>query len=190
MQRAYVDESQIGGTGSGLPFVLTASFTYGANPDDVRNALRASLPKGAAKLHWKDADERRRTSWIDLVGGLELIHISVVQRTTIHESPERSRRACMEMLLYELAQMDVTEATFESRGKTDDKNDMKMVFALRNRRVIPAAFRVDHLPGPAEPLLWVPDIVNGAVGTSISHGGPHGLEHQAWVRETNQGYYA
>lgn len=190
MECAYIDESQVGGTGSGLPYVLTASFAVGDTQDEVRDALRRLLPKNAKKLHWNrltpDAQER-------VVGELltlDLMHIVVVRETTIQEKPERSRRSCIQMLLYELASMDVEHAVFESRGSADDARDLKMLGALRSQRVVPTRFRVDHMPGPAEPLLWVPDVVNGAVGASIQHGGDHGFERQAWVTTTYQEYKA
>jgi hypothetical protein len=186
VQTAFVDESQIGGTGSGRPFLLTASFAYGADVDEVRSAMRSLLPKGAKKLHWRDATDARRAEIARTVAGLELIHIVIVREHTQNEPPERSRRACLEMLLYELGMMEVDHAVFESRGPSDSL-DRHMVAALRAKRVLLRPMRVDHMPGPSEPLLWVPDVVNGVVGRALD-GRAHGLEHQAWIRSTNQGY--
>lgn len=187
MQPAYVDESQIGGTGSGLPYLLTASFAYGPSLDEVRDALLHLLPKGARKLHWSEATDSDKAEMVRTVASLELIHIVVVREHTQDERPERSRRACLEMMLYELGLMEVGDVICESRGPSDDKLDKDLVAALRARKVLTRAIRIDHEPGPNEPLLWVPDIVNGAVGSTLG-GGRHGLEHQAWVRPTNQGY--
>lgn len=186
MQTAFVDESQIGGTGSGLPYLLTASFAFGVDVDDVRDVLRGLLPRGARKLHWREATDAKRAEIISALASLELIHIVIVRDRTESETPERSRRACMEMLLYELGMMEVDHAVFESRGPSDSR-DLHMVSALRARKVLLRPMRVDHMPGPSEPLLWIPDVVNGAVGAALG-GGAHGLEHQAWVRSTNQGY--
>lgn len=188
MEPAYIDESQIGGTGSGKPYILTASFAYGADIADVRDELRGCLPRGAKKVHWKEATDQQQEHFVEVVAALPLIHLVVVREDTSREPGERSRRACIEMLFYELSQMDVGHATFESRGRADDALDVKMIQALRKKQIVSHSFRIAHQPGPAEPLLWVADIVNGAVGTTLATGDRHGLEHQAWIRSTNQNY--
>ncbi|WP_158685468.1 hypothetical protein [Microbacterium halophytorum] len=169
--------------------MLTASFVISEDGEEsTRNALRRSLPAGARKLHWTNLDPARQGKVVSDLLGLSLMHFVAVRKTTIHETPERSRRACIEVLLYELSQVGVDRAVFESRGKSDDVRDRKMLDALRNKRVVDRNFRIDHMPGPAEPLLWIADAVCGAVCESIQNGGEHGFERQAWILPTNQGY--
>jgi len=188
VQQAFIDESQVGGTGSGHPFILTASFPVAADPDQIRERMRKELPRGANKLHWRDMTASRRRSIVEVVAGLELIHFVIVREYTEIERPERSRRACIEHLLFELHSFGVDSAVFESRGKADDALDMKMVQHLRAQKTLPRSFTVDHVPGPADPLLWAADIACGAIGESTKTGQKHGLEHQAWVMPTNQYY--
>jgi hypothetical protein len=188
VHQAFIDESQVGGTGSGQPYILTASFPHAADPDSIRDRLRAELPRGAKKLHWREASPAKRASLVDVVSKLELVHFVIVREYTEHERPERSRRACIEQLLYELQTFEIENAVFESRGKADDELDVKMVQHLRSQRTLPRSFTIDHVPGPADPLLWVADIVCGAIGESQINGGVHGLEHQAWIMPTNQLY--
>jgi hypothetical protein len=32
---------------------------------------------------------------------------------------------------------------------------------------VPSGLRMRHAPGPAEPLLWLPDVVAGAAGATL-----------------------
>lgn len=178
----------MGGTGSGRPFILTASFPYAADPDTIRNRMREELPKGAKKVHWRDSNPGKRQQLVHAVSELELIHFVIVREFTEHERPERSRRACIEHLLYELQSFGIENAVFESRGKADDALDVKMVQYLRAQKQLPREFTVDHVAGPADPLLWVADVACGAIGEGIDRGLAHGLEHQAWIMPTNQYY--
>ncbi|WP_322779345.1 hypothetical protein [Frankia sp. Cas4] len=38
-----------------------------------------------------------------------------------------------------------------------------MIDVLRATKAVSSILRMDHLPGPAEPLLWLPDAVCGAM---------------------------
>lgn len=51
--------------------------------------------------------------------------------------------------------------TLESRGRADDKRNRDALAAFRAKRAVSPRLRIDHLPGPAEPLLWIPDAVCG-----------------------------
>jgi hypothetical protein len=59
--------------------------------------------------------------------------------------------------------LKVETATFESRGPVDDRRDRSMLDALCARNVVSGELRMAHTPGPKDALLWVPDIVCGAV---------------------------
>lgn len=50
----------------------------------------------------------------------------------------------------------------ESRGSADDKRDVEMTNNLRASLVLPTNFRVAHVPGAEEPLLWAADAICGA----------------------------
>ena len=76
---------------------------------------------------------------------------------------ERGRRICLERLLYELEAAGVSAVSLEERTLTLNKKDLFMVHAWRARHVIGHGLRVDHGDPTKEPLLWLPDIVAGAV---------------------------
>ncbi|PPF78928.1 hypothetical protein C5B96_13935 [Subtercola sp. Z020] len=61
----------------------------------------------------------------------------------------------------------------ESRGPSD-KLDRALVDALRSKRQLESSTRIEHVPGPAEPLLWIADTLCGAV-TQHRRGNPSHL---------------
>jgi len=93
----------------------------------------------------------------------------------------------MGALSYELSALGVTRLVIESRGPADDKRDMDHLQGLRASHTIDSRLRLEHVPGPLEPALWVPDIVCGTFAQAeLGHGQwLHPLkakvvQHQAW----------
>ena len=90
----------------------------------------------------------------------------------------------MEALLYELSELrHVERVVFESRGAADDRADIDLVRALRFRRLVGRHVKVEHIAGPAEPLLWIPDIVCGSLGDHM-RGQPaylRRIDHQTYI---------
>lgn len=94
---------------------------------------------------------------------LGLEHLVVVRSCRPGEHPERRRRKCLERVLHELDARDVSLLTAESRGPSDDRRDRVMLDRLRRQKVVTGGLRIDHVPGPVDPLLWSPDAVCGAI---------------------------
>ena len=162
-RHAYVDESLIGNGPRPSVYILSAAIIDRTQIDETRQAMAALKPKRARKLHWRDEDPRSQARLVQAVSQLDVGHTIVVRAQIAGERQERQRRLCMERLLPELFKVGVTEVIFESRGAADDKKDMNLVQALRSKKVITASLRASHLPGPSEPLLWIADVVCGAV---------------------------
>ena len=162
-RHAYVDESLIGNGPRPSVYILSAAIIAGAQIEQTRQAVAALKPKRAKKLHWRDEDPRSQARLVQAVSQLEVEHTVVVRVEMAGERQERQRRLCMERLLTELFRLGVTEVIFESRGAADDKKDMNLIRALRAKKAITASLRASHLPGPSEPLLWIADVVCGAV---------------------------
>lgn len=184
METAYVDESQIGGTGHGGPYVMVASIILEGDPGDVRRELTRLKPNGGSKLHWYSSVEGLRRETLQAIQALPLMHWAVVMDSVAEESPERTRRKCIERLLWELAGLDtVGQVLMESRGPADNKRDVKMVDTLKASRAIPGSMKVDHLRGRDEPLLWLPDAVCGAVGARVEGDNTWArmLDRQLWI---------
>ena len=93
----------------------------------------------------------------------EILEALVVVRVgPTSEVPERRRRKCFEGFVPALQALDCTHLTLESRGTHLDRKDRDMLAALRSRRVVTSGLRLDHVAGPAEPILWIADAVCGA----------------------------
>jgi hypothetical protein len=159
---AFVDEAQsVEAHGSGT-YLLTATICdYSILPAE-RATIETLRRRGAHKLHWHDEGAKRRRTIAETIALMPLRHVVVIRHGYQGELPERGRRHCMERLLYELDQVDVSTVIFESRGPKDDRRDRDMHDALRARRIVRPTLRMEHAPGPREPMLWVPDAVCGA----------------------------
>lgn len=160
---AFIDESQSNRRLDPETYILAAGVCDPVIADAVRTAVSALRLKGQRKLHWRDESLKRRLVIAEAIARLPLEHLIVVRDGTEGERVERRRRLCLERLLYELDQLHVACATFESRGAADDRRDRSMLDALRARRTVSASLRIVHEKGPLEALLWIPDAVCGAV---------------------------
>jgi hypothetical protein len=160
---AFVDESQSHQQLDPNCYVLAAGLCEPEHIDAARAGMAALQLPGQHKVHWRDESPKRRSEIVDVIAGLPLQHLVVVRDGRAGEKPERRRRHCLERLLYELDGLHVGSVTFESRGRHDDRRDRVMLDRLRARKVVSAGIRLDHVPGPKDPLLWVSDAVCGAI---------------------------
>lgn len=128
----------------------------------VREQMRILLPSGRKKVHWHEDQDRRHDIVVDAILNARVEALVVVRQGYGDEKPERQRRKCLERFVPELEALGCGRLVLESRGPADDRRDNDMLGALRARKVS-ASLRLDHEPGPAEPLLWIPDAVCGAV---------------------------
>lgn len=165
VRQAWVDESEPGQPARQASYVLAAGICRDTDADEVREKMQGLLLRGQRKLHWHAESSKRRQQIIDAVADLHrLQHVIVVRTATSGERPERRRRLCFERLAYELNQRGVSQARLEARASKQNQRDRDMLDALRARKVIGYELRIEHVPGPADPGLWVPDAVCGAAG--------------------------
>jgi len=114
-------------------YMLAAAVCGHSALTPAREAITALRLKGQVKLHWHDESDKRRQLITETIAGLRLDHLVVVRDGQPGEKPERRRRHCLERMLWELDQLEVGIATFESRGPVDDRRDRLMLDALRAR---------------------------------------------------------
>lgn len=162
--RAYVDESLSNQQRDPGTYILAAGIAAPEDHDEIREQLRQLRLRGQHKLHWRDESSKRQQLIITTIDRLPLTHLIVV-RDDDNSRAERRRRLCMERLLFELDQLKIATATFESRGPADDKRDRDMVGRLRASKTITSALRIEHEKGPVEPMLWIPDALCGATSS-------------------------
>jgi hypothetical protein len=169
--RAYIDES-VRVVTPGL-YVLAAVTVPPRRADGIVELLRASLPPGQRRSHWRDDSGARRRTLVAQFAELELNATIVVARPMTSARQERARRLCLRRLLWELEQQGVLEALLESRGEQDQAD----------RRVIAGCQRSGQLSGrwtyafgsKSEPLLWLPDTVAGAASLALAQDQPEYL---------------
>lgn len=162
MYAAWIDESQSNSKLDPGTYLLSAAIIENSRVDDLRIAMSGLLLPGQRKLHW--SDESRHEQIIKVVADLGIEHLIAVRSepgTTAR--PERQRRLCLDRLIPELHAYGVTTAILESRGRKDDQRDRVALNNMRRRKSVDATLRMDHVGGPADPLLWIPDACCGAL---------------------------
>jgi hypothetical protein len=170
---AYINESYDLRQGF---YILCATLVDSAKCDRIR-ALTRSLAIGSGKIHWHSEGPKRRWLLALAVAAFDIEHIAVIGRSS-RLREERARRKCLETLLVELDRRAVNAALLESRQRGKDKLDTGLVGACRNKRLISQRLQVLFSPGAAEPLLWLPDIVSGALHLA-EHGKPEHADQLA-----------
>jgi hypothetical protein len=138
-----------------------------ADPDEcepTREVLRSLLPGKARRLHWHTEGGRRRRLIAAALAERPVRHTVVIGAPLDARKPERARRLCLERLLFELAALDVSQVWLESRTDRLNRADRTMAAALHSQGLIPKTFHVGFAAPTAEPMLWLPDVVAGAVG--------------------------
>lgn len=163
MFAAWGDESgSVRGVDEGA-YIMGAAIAEAEHAEEIREAMRELLLPSQKKVHWRGDDERRHDRIIEAVAALRLEALVVVRVGLSSEKDERRRRKCLEHFLPAIAGLGCSTLTLESRGPADDRRDMTLVAALRSSQRIASSLRVHHVPGPADPALWVADAVCGAV---------------------------
>lgn len=70
-------------------------------------------------------------------------------------------------LLHILAGLGVAQVWAEQRTPSLNRRDLQLINALRSQQAIPADLRVDFAQPLQEPMLWIPDVVAGALGAHL-----------------------
>ncbi|WP_372491874.1 hypothetical protein [Nocardiopsis dassonvillei] len=158
-----MDESESDRRKDPNSYLLAAAVFEDHVCDDARAIRRDLKLKEDRKLHWHKESHPRRRNIVSRISDLEVIHMVIVRNGRPGERSERRRRKCLEKLFCELESADVAKAVLEARERKQNLSDVQMLQSMRSRRLLRTDFRIEHLPGPAEELLWVADAVAGAV---------------------------
>jgi hypothetical protein len=181
---AWVDESGSDRTRDPNTYILAAVLCVREAMDDVRAQMQPLLTRGHNKVHWRDETKpARRLAITNQVSSCAIDHLIVVRHGIETDTHRRPRNTALKHLLHELDQREVAQAILESRGPADDRRDRQLHDRLRRNREIGGGLKVSHVPGPADPGLWVADAVCGAV-SSARTGATEYLEMLARVNRT------
>jgi hypothetical protein len=160
---AFVDESESWQDRDPGTYLLCAAVIASDMQEEFRDQMMQLKRPSQKKVHWhEELTDRGRMALVRGVASVSAEHLVVVRVGDTGTRIERRRRLCLERLCYELEQFGVDDVIVESRGPSD-KLDRQLLDTMRSRRIIGPSLRLHHRPGPAEPLLWVPDVVCGAV---------------------------
>lgn len=169
---AYVDESmRMPAAGAAGRYILAAAVLHADDVEKTREAVRRPLERRGRRFHWRDTLPAARGEAVGVVAGLSAVHLVVVGAPLDPRRQERGRRLCLEQLLHKLEASGVSTVSLEARTPTLNKKDLFAVGAWRAQHVISHGLRIDHVFPSAEPLLWVPDIVAGAVAAAYGGAG-------------------
>lgn len=163
MWHAYVDESEHRRHGDPHTYILAAALISGDETDEVRHRMRALHRNSEPKLHWFRLTDSMKELVVKSVAAMPALHIVVVRVSEHSSNGERARRKTFARLLHELESREVHGVTAESRQSKQNDRDVTFLNGLRASQQIGIEMRLRHTPGASEPLLWVPDIVAGAV---------------------------
>ncbi len=172
---SWVDESMHVDGDNGL-YILAAVVCDANGCDPIRDAIRELLDEGQPKLHWGTESPERREKIIGVVAEVDMAAVVVIGAPLAKKKQERARAVCMETLVVHLATIGVTHVLLEERTPSLNDRDMKLIEAIRGKKLIPTEMRIDVGRPSAEPMLWMPDIVAGAAGADRVRGNPQYLD--------------
>jgi hypothetical protein len=163
---AFVDESmRLTPDNQGL-YLLAAVVCDSAACDSIREMLRSLRYRRQPRLHWHAEESPRQTKIAESIGALGLPTTLVIGMPLAKRKQERARAKCMQALLPELQTQGVDQVWLEARTPSLVRRDMRLVDALRTKRLITPSLRVDTAFPSDEPMLWLPDAVAGAAAAS------------------------
>lgn len=161
---AYLDESFH--EGSQFGFYVLAAMVLVAELDDARDAMRALRGgRRTTKLHWNEMDDRDRHAAVAAAASLTGTYLVAVGAPVPLRGQERARRIVLRRLVGELHDLGVAEIIAESRGGVLDRR-RRAGATCQVRPAKGTRVQVEHRRGETEPLLWLADIIAGAVRTS------------------------
>lgn len=99
---------------------------------------------------------------------MSALHTVVIGAPIDPRRQERARRKCLEALLFYLQDAGVVRLWLESRNDAANRRDIAAVTAARAKQIIQYGLLVDRALPSEEPLLWMADLVAGAVSAAES----------------------
>ncbi|MBZ4014202.1 hypothetical protein CCS38_00130 [Streptomyces purpurogeneiscleroticus] len=100
---------------------------------------------------------------VELVGSIANLHVVAIGSPVPAKKQERARSKCLRELVTQLHGFEVSQLYMEAREGELNRRDVRTVQQARQYGLPKGTkFRIDHLPGGTEPLLWVADVVAGA----------------------------
>ncbi|MGW7532551.1 hypothetical protein [Amycolatopsis sp. NPDC054798] len=166
--QAFADESFHENDGGGF-YVFAAAVLPVDRHSDLREVMLGLRGSRTGKLHWQVLTDAQRHEAAKRVADFDELHLVAVGTPVPLRRQERGRALCLQRLVSDLHNIGVAHLIAEGRTTALNARDIRAVQQARYALPKGARFRIDHVPGTAEPLLWVADIVAGAVRAKL-HG--------------------
>ena len=142
------------------------------------SCLESLLPKGAAKLHWRDLGTKAQRQSLARIAELDT-HSTVVAASPVNpKKQERARRKDLEVLLPLLEARGITKLVMESRFPAADEKDASHFQAMVRRGLV-GSIELCFASPEVEHRLWIPDQILGAYAESSASS----RSSKAWERE-------
>lgn len=163
--RAFIDESSAVRSSARQEYLVGAALIPVGSCDEVREHLRTLALPGQIKLHWTDESEGRRRSIVRRVCELAPMTVVVTHLSERVRKNERCRRKCLEALYHDMVAMEIFDLLLEHRSNSQNKQDRAHIVALQNQG-LDRRVRIGHQKGGDEPLLWIADVLLGAINSA------------------------
>jgi hypothetical protein len=160
-----VDESSAVRSPTRQEYLIGAALIPIEACDEVRAHLRELTLPGQIKLHWTDESESRRRGIVTRISELAPMTVVVTHLSERIKKNERCRRKCLEALYHDMVGMEVFDLVLEDRSPSQNKRDLGHLVALRTQG-LDRRLHVDHRRGGDEPLLWIADVLLGAINAA------------------------
>lgn len=170
---AFIDESFRRGPGDHGYYFLGAVIVPDAHIVELTGRLRAHLPSGMRRWHWREEGAGSRRRFTALVAEFAAPGVEAVvccQVTASQRKGEQARVRCLWELLAVLRHGQVGTAVFESRQEHNDRKDRREVISAQQAGVAAKGLIYRHGRPREEPMLWVADAIVGAVGMEVASG--------------------
>lgn len=113
-------------------------------------------------------DHQEKLEVAKRIADFDELHVVTVGTPVRPKRQERSRAMCLQRLVVELHGVGVDTLVAEARQADLNKRDIDSVRHARLHLPKRTAFRIEHRFGKDEPLLWIPDVVAGAVRARLT----------------------
>jgi hypothetical protein len=142
--------------------------------DDYRTvSLRAEIRQelllpGQKRFHWRGENAERRTLALELLAEVHDTAYAYVCSRLQECGDGRARALCFKKLMWDARMEHISGITFESRQPHNDQIDRATIIGLQRSRIAPSSLVYDFKTPVDEPLLWLPDVMAGAIAASTT----------------------
>ena len=162
MFSAWGDESESNSASDPGVYIMAAAVAETTAAGSLRDAMTA-LRGSELKLHWRNESPARRDVIVAALCELPVEGLVVVRAGALTETPSRRRSKCLVELVRATAALGCGHLTLESRGPADDRRDRVVVDRVKAHEHALGRVRLEHVPGPKDPALWIADVLCGVV---------------------------